>query len=145
MMEDCLTSQCSETRGSCDLRVCASGLSLLDAVSGIIAAVLQGSRVSLTDAMRAGAVVGREWEWEREQEWEQEWERQWTFPTATGIGTDRVKRTCRQRRTASYGRVRQGNVWHQMDVSNRETDSVRWMYRTERRTASDGHVEQSDG
>jgi len=77
----------------------------------VTAAVLQGTRVSSSDAVRAGAEAGREreWEWEREreQEWERErqQERQQTFPAAKGTGTDSVKRMCRQRWTASDGRV----------------------------------------
>jgi len=106
----------------------------------VTAAVLQGTRVSSSDATRAGAEAGREREWERERNRERERgrERQRTFPTATGTGTDSVKRTCRQRRTASDGRVGQGDGQHQTDVLNRETDSVRRTCRTERRTVSDG-------
>ena len=112
----------------------------------VTVAVLQGTRVSSSDAARAGAKVGREREREQEREWERERERQrerqWTFPTATGTGTDSVKRTCRQRRTASDGRVGQGDGQRQMDVSNRDMDSIRWTCRTERRTALDGRVGQ---
>ena len=103
----------------------------------VTAAVLQGTRVSSSDAVRAGAEAGREreweWEWEREQEWEWErqQERQQTFPVAKGTGTDSVKWMCQQRRTASDGRVGQGDGQRQTDVSNRETDNVGWTCRTE--------------
>ena len=77
----------------------------------VTAAVLQGTRVSWSDAVKAGAEVGREpereWERERERERERGRERQRTVPKATETGTDSVKRTCRQRRTASDGRVGQ--------------------------------------
>jgi len=65
----------------------------------LTAAVLQGTRVSSSDAARAGVKAGWKREREQEREWERERERgrerQWTFPTAMGTGTDSVKRTCR--------------------------------------------------
>jgi len=96
----------------------------------VTAAVLQGTRVSSSDAARAGAEAGRKREREREREREQEQERQRTF---------------RQRWTASDGRVGQGDRQRKTDVSNRETDSVRRTCQTGRRTASDGRVKQGNG
>jgi len=103
---------------------------------GVTAAVLQGTRVSSSDASESGSrsVVGpgmgtgtgtsTEWEWERE------WERQPMFPTGTGITSD--------------GHVDR-NGQRQMDVSNRETASIRQTCWTVRWTASDGRVGQRDG
>jgi len=112
----------------------------------VTAAVLQGTRVSSSDAARAGTGTG--------------------MGTGTGTGTstdvsngngnrngqyqmdlstetDSVRRTCRTGRlTASEERVEQGDGQRQTDVSNRETDSIRRTCRTERRTASDGRVGQ---
>ena len=56
---------------------------------------------------------------------------------------DSVRWMCRtRRRTASDGRVVQGDRQRQMDLSNSETDSVRRTCRTERWTASDRCVRQ---
>ena len=67
-----------------------------------------------------------------EREWEQE--REWTFPMGTG--------------TTSHGCVDRDGP-RQTDVSKRETDTVRWMCRTKKLTASDGDIGQgwttSDG
>jgi len=97
----------------------------------VMAAVLQGTRVSSSDAARVGAEAGRKLESEREREWEWERERE-----------QERQRTFRQRRTASDGRVGQGDGQCQTDVSNRETDSVRRTCQTGRWTASDGRVDR---
>jgi len=44
----------------------------------------------------------------------------------------------------SDGRVGQGDGQRRMDVSDRETDSIRWTCRTGRQTALDGRVGQGD-
>jgi len=105
-------------------------------IGSVTAAVLQGTRVSSSDASESGSGAG----------------------TGTGMGTgtdvsnedgDNVGRTCRQGRTASNGRVEQRDGQRQTDVSDRDTDSVRRTCPTERWTASDGRVGQgrttSDG
>ena len=105
-------------------------------IGSVTAAVVQGTRVSSSDASESGSGAG----------------------TGTGMGTgtdvsnedgDNVGRTCRQGWTASNGRVEQRDGQRQTDVSDRETDSVRRTCLTERWTASDGRVGQgrttSDG
>ena len=115
-------------------------------------AVLQGTRVSSSDAARAGVEVGLEWEgeWERDRSRNRNGnrnvnrhsQREWgqrRMEVSTEM--DSVGRTCRtERQTASDGRVRQRDRQrqmdvldrdgqHQTDVLNRETDSVRWTCR----------------
>jgi len=120
----------------------------------VTAVVLQGTRMSLSDASesrsgsRAGTGIGTGIETEQEQKQKQkqkqkqewEWDCQWTFPMGAGTISDGCVNRDRQ---------------HQMDMSTEtdsiertcrtDTDNIRRTCRTARWISSDGRVEQRDG
>jgi len=83
----------------------------------VMALVLQGTLVSSSNSSHSGSRA--------------------RTGMGTGTGMDvsngdrnNITRMCRQGRTASNGRVKARDRHRQMDVSDKETDSVRWRYRT---------------